>query len=56
VTKPLALSVLALVASATFAPPATAALPCRDLTMTVPQCTQPLRDRLENLCVPVVGC
>jgi hypothetical protein len=55
-TKPLALSALVLAAAATFATPASAELPCRDFTMTVPQCTEPLRHKLETLCVPLGGC
>jgi len=55
-TKPLALSALVLAAAATFAQPASAELPCHDFTMTVPECTAPLRHKLEDLCVPAVGC
>lgn len=49
-TLPLALAALA--AAGTFAVPAAAALPCRDLTTAIRECTSPLRDRLEHLCFP----
>ena len=50
-----ALAALALVV-ASFAAPASA-LPCHDFTMTVAECTAPLRHRLEDFCVPdVIGC
>lgn len=51
-TIALALPALAALAAATFAAPAAAALPCRDLTMPVTECVTPLSDRLEHLCFP----
>lgn len=43
-TKPLALSALVLAAAATFAAPASAALPCDG--MTIPHCLKPSLDRV----------
>lgn len=50
--KTLALTLAALAGAATFALPASAALPCRDLTMTIPECTRPVRDKIQHLCFP----
>lgn len=50
--KTLALALAAVAGAATFAVPASAALPCQDLTMSIPECTRPLRDKLQHLCFP----
>ena len=49
--RPLALLLAAAFAAPVLSAPASA-LPCRDFTMTVPECTEPLRDRLQHLCFP----
>jgi len=50
--KTFALALAAAAALSVPVAPASAALPCRDLTMTIPQCTEPLRDKLQHLCFP----